>query len=208
MSLANYQVRRATVDDLATLRSLWESMRLPGSDLEKRLTEFQVAVGPDGQVVGAVAFQIMERQARIHSEVFSDFTVADAVRPLFWERLHVLMLNHGIVRVWTQETAPFWKRQGLNPATPDFLRKLPAAWTQTTAEWLVLKLKEEEAIVSLEKELALFMESEKQRTARAFQQARVVRQVATFLAIALAIFVVIAMVFMLTKNPQVLTPKN
>jgi len=201
MNPSSYRVRRATLDDLATLRPIWETMRLPVHDLEKRLTEFQVAVDDAGRIVGAIGFQMAERQARIHSEAFLDFAAADPVRALFWERLQVLMLNHGIVRIWTQEQAPFWKQHGLNPAPPDALKKLPPAWSQSSDAWLTLKLKDEEAIVSLEKELALFMEAEKLRTARAFQQARMLKFIATLLAVAFAIFVVFAVVFMLRKSP-------
>ncbi len=201
MNPAGYRVRRATLDDLVTLRPIWEAMRLPVPDLEKRLTEFQVAEDAAGRIVGAIGFQMTDRQARIHSEAFPDFAAADPVRPLFWERLQVLMLNHGIVRIWTQEQAPFWKQHGLNPANPDALKKLPAAWAHSSEAWFTLKSKDEETIVSLEKELALFMEAEKQRTARAFQQARVLKFIATLLAVAFAIFVVFAVVFMLRKNP-------
>ena len=35
-------IRRATVDDLPALRSLWAAARLPADELENRLTEFQV----------------------------------------------------------------------------------------------------------------------------------------------------------------------
>src|SRR5262245_24687114 len=109
MNTANYIVRRATLDDLDALRPIWETMRLPVEDLEKRLTEFQVAEAEDGRIVGTVGLQTVARHARIHGEAFADFAAADAVRPQFWERIQTLAINHGIVRLWTREEAPFWK---------------------------------------------------------------------------------------------------
>ena len=111
-----------------------------------------------------------------------------------------MTVNHGIVRLWIRDPAPFWKQHGFIAADAETLKRLPASWAQQTSGWFTLKLKDEESILSLEKELALFMESEKQRTARAFQQARMLRTFATLLAVVFAIFVVIAVVFILRKN--------
>src|ERR1051325_4145281 len=108
MTAAANRVRRATLDDLGTLKPLWTSMRLPAAELEKRLTEFQVIEGPDGKIIGAIGFQLADRAARIHSEAFSDFGFADAARAAFWERVQNLASNHGVFRLWTQENAPFW----------------------------------------------------------------------------------------------------
>jgi N-acetylglutamate synthase-like GNAT family acetyltransferase len=206
MNTSTFRVRRATLDDLDALRPLWESMKLPVAELEKRLVEFQLAESSEGRMVGAIGFQSDGRHARIHSEAFSDFGAADAVRPLFWERIQTLATNHGIVRLWTQEQVPFWKQHGFQPATPDALKKLSPAWGPSASDWLTLPLKSEESVVSLEKELAMFMESEKRNTARMFQQARVMKMVATLLAVVFAVFVLFALFYLFRRNPSLLTP--
>jgi hypothetical protein len=94
MALPNYRVRRATVDDLGALTALWESMNFPLQTLEKRLTEFQIAEGPQGHIAGAFGFQINGRYGLIHSEAFSDFSTADEIRSLFWQRIQPLAMNH------------------------------------------------------------------------------------------------------------------
>ena len=179
-------------------------MRLPVADLERRLTEFQVVQDQNGQLVGAIGFQMEQRHGRIHSEAFSDFAMADTVRPSLWDRVHSLTVNHGIARLWTREDAPFWKRNGFQPASPEDIKKLPSAWAGTTSGWLTLQLKNEDTIVSLEKELAMFMEAEKQRTARAFRHARMLKVAATFLAVAFAIFVIVALFYLFRRNPGML----
>src|SRR5436190_13518293 len=45
MTSPNYRVRRATLDDIGQLATLWHSMKLPAEDLGRRITEFQVAEG-------------------------------------------------------------------------------------------------------------------------------------------------------------------
>jgi N-acetylglutamate synthase-like GNAT family acetyltransferase len=183
MSSASFSLRRATVDDLPALRPLWESMRFSVHDLEKRLTEFQVAVDADDQVVGAIGFEMQQRHGRIHSEAYLDFSAADIVRPLLWTRLQSLCSNHGVLRLWTQEVSPFWSHNGLKPPKDEAERgKLPEAWRVSEGEWLTLKLKDEEAIASLDKEFALFMESEKARSAEALHQARKLKTFATIVA--------------------------
>jgi N-acetylglutamate synthase-like GNAT family acetyltransferase len=203
MTLANYRVRRATLDDIGPLTSLWQSMHLPADELAKRITEFQVAEGPERQVVGAVGLQIADRQGRLHSEGFTDFALADQLRPALWERIQAVATNHGLVRLWTQEQAPFWNHCGLAKADPEAMEKLPAPWRASGGQWLTLKLKEDiEEVISSDKEFAMFMESERQKTARTFQQARFLKLIATLVALAVLCLVAAGAFLVLRKNPH------
>jgi N-acetylglutamate synthase-like GNAT family acetyltransferase len=187
MSPAQFSLRRATVDDLPVLRALWDSMRFSTHDLEKRLTEFQIAVNPEGKVVGAVGFEMQQRHGRIHSEAYSDFSAADSVRPMLWTRLQSLCSNHGVLRLWTQEVSPFWSHNGLTPPADEAERqKLPETWRAIEGNWLTLKLKDEEAIASVDKEFALFMQTEKARSAEALTQAQKLKTIATVIAFIVA----------------------
>lgn len=180
-------------------------MRYPAEELAKRVTEFQVAEGPDGRLLGAAGIQIAERQGLIHSEAFTDFALADELRPLLWDRLHAVATNHGLLRIWTREAAPFWHHCGLQPPDSAAVEKLPELWRGHTTGWLSLKLREDvEAVMTLDKEFAMFMQSEKQRTDRAFQQARILKQVATLIALLLLILVVGGAFWLIMKNPQLL----
>lgn len=198
-------MRRATLDDIRQLTALWQSMQFPVEDLAKRITEFQVTEGADGEVLGAVGLQIAERQGLVHSEAFSDFALADHLRPLLWDRLHSVATNHGLLRVWTREQAPFWSHCGLLKADAEALHKLPALWHGPNSAWLTLKLREDvEAVSSLDMEFALFMQSEKQRTERAFQRARTLKTVMTLIAFALLVAVAIWAARLFMRNPQLL----
>jgi N-acetylglutamate synthase-like GNAT family acetyltransferase len=205
MSSSNYRVRRATLDDISQLTNLWRSMQFPADELAKRITEFQVVEGPDGKVLGAVGLQIAERHGRVHSEAYNDFALADQLRPLLWDRVHSVATNHGLLRLWTREKAPFWNHCGLLAPDPGVLDRLPALWRGQTPEWLTLKLKDElETVVSLDKEFALFMESEKQRTDRAFQHARVLKAIATLITLVVLAMVLVGAFLLIRKNPHLL----
>lgn len=205
MSSSNYRVRRATLEDVTVLMELWKSMKYPAEELARRITEFQVAEGADGKVLGAVGLQMAQRQGRIHSEAFGDFSVADHVRPLLWDRLNALAANHGLLRLWSQEQAPFWSHCGLVKADPEALEKLPEGWRGSPGSWLTLKLKEDIAeVISADKEFAMYMAAEKERTARAMQQAKMLKAIATLVALAVLALVMAGGFLLLRHNPRLL----
>ena len=198
-------MRRATLDDIRQLTAMWQSMQFPVEDLARRVTEFQVAEGADGEVLGAVGLQIAERQGLVHSEAFSDFALADHLRPLLWDRLLAVATNHGLLRIWTREQAPFWNHCGLLKADTEALERLPALWRGPSSGWLTLKLKDDvETVMSLDKEFAQFMQSERQRTVRVIQRARRLKAVMTMIAFLLLIAVAVWAVRLFVRNPQLL----
>ena len=198
-------MRRATLDDIGQLSALWKTMQFPVEELARRVTEFQVAESGDGRLLGAAGLQIAERQGLIHSDAYIDFALADALRPAIWERLHAVAANHGLHRLWTRESAPFWRHCGLDRASPEVLEKLPAVWRGPASGWLSLKLKEDvEAVLAADKEFALFMQAERARTEKTFQQARVLKQFATLIAVLLLFCVVGGALWLILKHPQLL----
>jgi len=170
--LPDLRIRRATVDDLPALRAVWLSMQLDAAALENRLTEFQIAeLG--GEVAGAVAFQIIRTAGLLHSEGYSDFSVADEARKLFWERLQNLAANHGVFRLWTQENSPFWLRWGFQPAGEEDLARLPDEWKKNEGGWFTLELKNEALVTAaLEKQYGEFSAREKRQSAESAARAK------------------------------------
>jgi ascorbate-specific PTS system EIIC-type component UlaA len=61
-----------------------------------------------------------------------------------------------------------------------------------------------ETVLTADKEFAVFMQSEKQRTEQIFQRARIIKNIATVLAFALLAVVVVWGVRMFLRNPQLL----
>ncbi len=200
MNPSTIRIRRATTDDFQSLRSLWNSMRLPVGQLEKRLTELQVIETADGQIVGAIGVQIIRQHALLHSEGYTDFAVADAARQLFWERIQTITAHHGVFRLWTQENSPFWVRWGFQPATIEQLERLPAEWKHSEGKWLTFQLKNEEAIAALDKELEAFRESEKKRTAETLEQARTMTTTITVIAFVVGIILIGVAVFLYLRR--------
>jgi hypothetical protein len=202
MNPSDFRVRRATIEDLPALTALWQSMNLPVNGLDRRLTEFQVATDAAGKLVGAVGFQLVGKQGLIHSEGFTDFGMADTVRPMLWERLQMVATNHGTVRAWTKEIAPFWKQIGLAEPDAETLGKLPVfSANELPGKWLTLKLREDvEEVLSLDKEFELFKQSAEQQSQAAFNQAKMLKTIATIAAIILAIVVVAGSIYMMRNN--------
>jgi N-acetylglutamate synthase-like GNAT family acetyltransferase len=173
------RVRRATVDDLDTLKSLWASMRLSPDELEPRLTEFQVVENSEGHVLGAMGIHFVKQNALLHSEGYSDFSVADSARNLFWERIQTLAANHGVFRIWTQERSPFWKSFGFQPPSAEILPRLPEEWkNEFDGGWLTFQLKNEDAInAAFEKHLAGFKAAEKHEIDRVSEKVRTINTI-------------------------------
>jgi hypothetical protein len=114
-----------------------------------------------------------ERQGLLHGEGFTDFSLADALRPLLYERLLALANNHGLLRLWTREQALFWKHSGLTQPTPEELAVLPVSWRGGATGWLTLKLREDvDALIAADKEFALMLQAEKHRAQKALGRAK------------------------------------
>lgn len=197
------QVRRATVDDLDALRAIWHSMRLPAEELEKQLKEFQVVADAAGNVLGAVGIRLHKQYALLFGEGFSDFSVADDARQLFWRRFEALAANHGVFRIWTQETSPFWTRWGFQPANAEMLARLPEEWKVSADKWFTLELKNEEAVTAaLENKFAGFMDIERQQTERVAEKARLLRGIVIVVGFTIGILGIGVAVYMLVHRTQ------
>lgn len=179
MTAPQFQTRRATLDDLPALRSLWEAERLDAVALERRLTEFQVACDAEGLVVGAIGMQRHEQQGLLHSEVFSDFGLADTLRQVLWERIRTVGRNHATARLWTRETSLFWRSVGFDPATEEQLAKFPAALgAEADGQLLTVKVRDDPfADMTPEQEEVMLKQHLRADTDKMHQQARRLRVV-------------------------------
>jgi len=204
MTTTNLQVRRATVEDLQRLAPLWQQEHLSVSDLEKRFKEFQVIEAVGGELLGAIGFELAGPEGRLHSEVFAHADQSNALREKLWERAQVLASNHGLARLWTQLPAPFWQQNGFLSPSAETAAKKPAGFTGDARPWLCLQLKDESApVASLDKEFALFKESERETTNRLFRQARVMKVIAAVVAFVVFFMVIVwaFYFFKLQKRP-------
>jgi N-acetylglutamate synthase-like GNAT family acetyltransferase len=205
--MSDYQVRRATVEDLPALRRLWQAAGLNAPELEKRLTEFQVVESPAGEPVGAVAIQITGKHARLHSEVFASGDQADDFRARLWKRLNAVAVNHGLVRLWTQERAPYWHQNGFVPAAGEALQKLPPAFAGLAGDWFTRQLREETAAPpSVEHEFELFKQAQMEERAQIMKQARAVKVLAGIVSVILLVIIVVAMAVYFKRQPRTRLP--
>jgi N-acetylglutamate synthase-like GNAT family acetyltransferase len=176
-------VRRATLDDLPALRTLWTNFGLPLDVLEKRFTEVQVAENGEGQIVGALGLKVERLHGQIHSEVIPGAESA-AIYEAFWQRLQILGRNYGLFRLWTDSTSPFWQTLGFKKVEGKALEKAPASFG-SKEKLLSLALKEESADgISVEQQFEIFTQAQKRETEQLLQQAQTLKKVAyTILAL-------------------------
>ncbi len=172
---------------MAQLAELWTAAKLPSQDLEKQLTQFQVAEDAEGKLVAAIALHIEASNGKIHSEAFVDFGLTDTLRPALWERLQVVAQNHGLFRLWTEETAPWWKKDaGFTAPSEEILQKIPQVYGPRHAAWLTLRLKDEGADPALlDKEIAMFKEAERLARERLVYRGKVIKFIGTAISVLL-----------------------
>jgi N-acetylglutamate synthase-like GNAT family acetyltransferase len=197
-----FTTRRATVDDLKPLVALWQGAGFPVAELEKRFTDFQVAIDHNGRLSGAIGMRTVGHQGYVHSEAYIDFGFTDSVRPLLWKRVQTLANNIGLYRLWTLETAPYWKKEvGFDEAEPEKLEKLPTEFGSRNQPWLTLQLKEEHAAPDhLEQQFQIFKEEQRAEADRMREQAKMLKILATIIAAVLFFLVVFGGYFLLTHR--------
>ena len=194
----SFQVRRATLEDLGQLRSLWSKVKLDPLSLEKRLTEFQV-IESNG-IVASIGIQVASQQGLVHSEALSNFTQRDQLAPILWKRIQALTRNHGLHRLWIDEADPCWMQFGFVPATAAQIKKLPPEFG-SGKEWHVIQLKDESiATLSLEQELELFSQAQRQSTEDILRQARRFKQFA-YALLWLAVAGLVALLLYTFRHP-------
>ena len=176
-------MRRATLEDLAGLRPLWVQAPRGAAELEKQLTEFQVAVASDGTLLACIGLRIAGPHAKVHHETYRSLEMKTELRDAVWERVQSVARNHGLCRIWIEEADAVWRERGFVEAEPALLRKLPASFGDRGRSWKTLPLREEiSPAVSLEREFELFKQSQREKSDRALRRARALKVVAGFIA--------------------------
>jgi hypothetical protein len=194
-----WRVRRAVVDDLGPLADLWRAAQMPAENLDKKFTDFQVVEDAAGQLHAGVALEIADKAGRIHSEAIADFALADTLRPLLWARLRSVAQNHGLFRLWTQEKAPFWKKDaGFAAASAEGMEKFPEAFGSPRDGWLTLQLRDERADPdSIERQFAAFKETERAKREKLLSQVRPLKWIGIGIGVVLLIIGFIAIFYSL-----------
>ena len=179
------ECRRATLEDLDSLRDLWSASGLPADELAKFLNEFQVVTDPSGRIIYSIGLLTEDGQALLHSEAVGcpPPEEPDTCRALAWKRLGILSRNQGIRRIWTREDAAYWGTCGFDPLP---VQELPAelpSFVPREVGWSVHRHHEPaQTELLVKRELALWQTRREQETEE-FQ-----RKVRKFRAVALVLF--------------------
>jgi hypothetical protein len=199
--------RRATVEDLPQLISLWKLEQLPSEMLEKRFTEFQVVSDDAGQVVAGIGMQISGSQGLLHSESIGQPEIGDHLRTLLWNRMQAIIQNHALERLWTTLNFPFWRELGFESATPEQIAAVPGAFANQPGHWRVKALRAADANAAIEKEFARLKVLQQEESARLKDRTRLLKRIAMGMVVVVFILVMIWAVTLLKLGPRILPPR-
>jgi hypothetical protein len=195
-------VRRANLEDLVGLRTLWERAHLQVLDLEKRLTDFQLIATTEGDLIGAVGLQIDQKQGCVHSEAYLRREDAAEARPFLWDRIQTLARNHGLARLWTRASAAAWRELGFTEPTAEQLTRLPVGFG-AQGQWLTLGLREESAaMISVEREFELFQQAQRASTEELLLRAKRLKIVVVSVVLLFAAAAMVAALVFVMRQGQ------
>lgn len=203
MDPTGFTIRRATLDDLETLRGLWREHRLPEFELDKRFTEFQLAVDDHNWILAALAVRFAPHHGEVHSLAVRRADQEAELRHALWERVLNLAHQQGAVRLWTRLTGNFWADQGFSPANPSTLKELPPALGTPGDAWRTLKLREDPLkVLAAEDQLEAFLELERAKTDRMIARGKFMKLLATGLILAVFISALATLLYVLRQRPR------
>ncbi len=201
MASSGYTIRRATLDDLESLRGLWRESRLPEYELDKRFTEFQIAVDSHDWILAAVGLRFANHHGEVHSLAIRRADQEAELRDALWERVLHLAHQQGIHRLWTRLPGEFWTLSGFTTAWAAVLKELPATLGAPADTWRTLKLREEPLkLIAAEEQLEAFLELERLKTDRLLRRSQVLKMFATAFAAVLFLVVLGALFYLLRRG--------
>lgn len=206
MESPQWTARRATLDDLRALESLWQRLGLPWEQLEQYLTEFQVVPAEDGSLRAAIGLLVEGQEALMHTEAIpADEPEPDELRQALWRRLQVVARNQGVVRVWTQEDAPYWAASGFSAASEGVLAEAKASFIPQNSDWRVFPLTDPDRTSKIIQEQMAIWQATRERESNDFMSTiRNVRNGAFLIAGGIIILLFVMAFYIFSKKPDIM----
>lgn len=206
MEAPQLNARRATLDDLAGLQALWQRCGLPWEQLERYLTEFQVVPLDDGTFVGAMGLLVEGHEALMHTEAIpADQGEPDEIRAALWRRVQIVARNQGVVRLWTQEDAPYWGASGYGVPDPKSRGEAKAGFLSDDPDWRMYQLVDpDRAAKMVQEQMAIWEATRSQESDDLQETVRRIRTIA-FVVTGLIIAVLFGLVmYVFAKRPDMI----
>jgi hypothetical protein len=193
------------VEDLPRLIELWQLEQLPVAELEKRFTDFQVVEGGDGKIAACLGIQLAGNAGKLYGEAIASPERADELRDLLWERVQMVCRNHGIDRLWTAMSLPYWRARGFEASSDENLARLPELFREEGARWQSLALRSADASgEAIEKQFAMLKAMHQSETQRLQRRAKLLKTAALVLTVIVFGLVLAWAVVLLKWGPQFL----
>jgi N-acetylglutamate synthase-like GNAT family acetyltransferase len=206
MESPQWTARRATIDDLPALEALWQRMELPWQQLEQYLTEFQVVPAEDGSLRAAIGMLVEGQEALMHTEAIPESEPEpDELRAALWKRLQVVARNQGVVRIWTQEDAPYWVASGFQPPEPSVRSEAKASFVGQDGDWHIFPLSDPNRTSKiLQEQMAIWQATREQESSDFMGTIRNVRTGAFMIAGTIIALLFGMAIYIFSKKPDIL----
>ena len=137
MSEETFRIRRATLEDLPTLRGLWQTALFSVPELERSLTSFYLVEGEDGRISGALGFESKGEDAVIRHVAWTHPDAGRRAAPALVEPLHRLARNRCLHRIWIENPGRLWEADApeLHDGVPP--DAVVPSWSGSRKEWKV-----------------------------------------------------------------------
>ena len=207
VELPALSARRATVEDLPSLRGLWQAAGLPWDQLDRFVTEFQVVpASVDSDVlIGAVGFLVEGGDGLLHSEAVVADEAADETRAALWRRVQIIGRNQGVHRIWTQEDAAYWATCGFKAAGPEALAACKGSFLDRSASWLWFEYPAPETVKArLDEQMAIWQATRTQEAAALQERIRHYRNLAVLVATVVIGIMIVMLSIIMRQHPEVM----
>jgi len=206
MEPSQWTARRATLEDLPALETLWQRCGLPWEQLEKFFTEFQVIAGEDSAVHAALGLLVEGSDGLVHTEAIPPSDIdPDELRAVLWRRVQIVARNQGVQRLWTQEDAPYWVASGFSAPTPAIRTEVHASFLDADPGWKIFQLVDpDKASRLVQEQLAIWQASREQESGEFLNTISTVRN-AAFLITGVIIAILMGMaLYIFVRRPDLM----
>lgn len=191
MESLQVELRRATIEDIDALARLWRACDLDVSGLERRLTEFHVALDDEQRLLGAIGLRLQGGEGCLHTEAYHDVEGMNVAREALLERVGKMADALGLHRMWTTLDLPALGERAFEEPDEESMEAFPREFGDWRQNWRIALLRDPSAApANLEKQLAMLTIQNRESSQQIVRSAKIVKGLMNGALILLAIAMV------------------
>lgn len=198
MQSTTVDLRRATIEDIDALARLWRSCDLDVSTLERRLTEFHVALDEEHRLLGAIGLRLQDGEGCLHTEAYFDVEGMHSARTALIERVEKMADALGLRRVWTTLDLSALGERSFDDADDAAMETFPREFGDWRQNWRIVTLRDPASDpANLERQLAMLTIENRESSQQIIQGAKVMKRLMNGALILLALAMVVLLMVLI-----------